>query len=382
MELKREITYQAAKTVAKQLQEHFEQHIMAAQQQGDESLAAPPSAPVIEAILDTAFWASLRREEGIAPRISLAWLPPEQVEQPLKLEQRLPLSSAALTKLGPGVERPGIHLGVWHYDGELFVWGATRSIPSFCFVVDVSEPGLIVVKHRRIGGFGKFANVAVLKGDEIKVIDENSSTLPDCPGLLTSLLHFAVPASWNDSVNVLIQMAVSMSAHKHGGSLLVVPAETDVWRSSIIHPISYAIEPAFPGLAALLETEQKETESVVWQNKVSREIERIAGLTAIDGATIISDKYELLAFGAKIGRRDGCAAVQEIIATEPILGRIPISMHPAINGGTRHLSAAQFVHDQRDALALIASQDGRFTIFSWSACEGKVQAHRIDALLI
>ena len=34
-------------------------------------------------------------------------------------------------------------------------------------------------------------------------------------------------------------------------------------------------------------------------------------------------------------------------------------------GGTRHLSAAQFGHDQRDSIALVASQDGRFTVFAW-----------------
>ena len=42
---------------------------------------------------------------------------------------------------------------------------------------------------------------------------------------------------------------------------------------------------------------------------------------------------------------------------------------PGALGGTRHLSAAQFVRDQPDALALVASQDGRFTIFAWSPCE-------------
>ncbi len=51
-------------------------------------------------------------------------------------------------------------------------------------------------------------------------------------------------------------------------------------------------------------------------------------------------------------------------------------------GGTRHLSAAQCVHDQRDATALVASQDGRFTIFKWSPCEEIVHAHRVDALLL
>ena len=55
---------------------------------------------------------------------------------------------------------------------------------------------------------------------------------------------------------------------------------------------------------------------------------------------------------------------------------------PTQLGGTRHLSAAQFVHDQRDSMALVASQDGRFTIFKWSPREEFVHAHRVDALLL
>jgi DNA integrity scanning protein DisA with diadenylate cyclase activity len=55
---------------------------------------------------------------------------------------------------------------------------------------------------------------------------------------------------------------------------------------------------------------------------------------------------------------------------------------PAQFGGTRHLAAAQFVQDQRDAMALVASQDGQFTIFAWSPSEENLHAHRIDALLL
>jgi hypothetical protein len=56
--------------------------------------------------------------------------------------------------------------------------------------------------------------------------------------------------------------------------------------------------------------------------------------------------------------------------------------HPEELGGTRHQSAAQFVQDQRDSVALVASQDGRFTIFEWSPTEEMVHAHRMEALLL
>ena len=55
---------------------------------------------------------------------------------------------------------------------------------------------------------------------------------------------------------------------------------------------------------------------------------------------------------------------------------------PAHLGGTRHLFAAQFAHDQRNATALVASQDGQFTVFAWSSLKNMVHAHRLDALLI
>ena len=57
-------------------------------------------------------------------------------------------------------------------------------------------------------------------------------------------------------------------------------------------------------------------------------------------------------------------------------------MEPGQLGGTRHLSAAQFAQDQQDAVALVASQDGRFTLFAWSPREGMVAARRLETLLL
>jgi hypothetical protein len=120
----------------------------------------------------------------------------------------------------------------------------------------------------------------------------------------------------------------------------------------------------------------------VWQDSIRRAVTMVAGLTAVDGATVISDQYEVLAFGAKITRRDGNPRVEQLIVTEPIAGSEPEIGNPATLGGTRHFSAAQFTQDQKDALALVASQDGRFTVFAWSPCEGMVHAHRVEALLL
>jgi hypothetical protein len=375
------ITYQAARTVAPTIEQHFSNLLGAARQTTIENLATEPDAATIEKIIDTAFWASLQREEGHVIKISIAYLPPEHTKHPVLFLKRLPLTAPVLTKLAPGVERPGIHIGVWQEDGELYIWGTTRSIPSLCFVVDVSEPGLMVIKHRRRDGFGKYANVAVLKGDQIKIIDEQNTALDDCPGFLTSLLGLTTPST-TVAANILVQLAVSMRAHKRGGTLLVVPSETVNWQNSIVKPMVYSIQPTLSGLARLIQHQEEERTKGTWQSALKKEVDALAGLTAIDGATIITDNYKLLAFGAKIGRAIGSSPVDEMTVTEPIVGNEEKKLHPAHNGGTRHLSAAQFVHDQRDSLGLVASQDGKFTIFSWSPCKQMVHAHVIDTLLL
>jgi hypothetical protein len=335
---------------------------------------------VIEAMIDAAFWASLRREEGYAPKISLALAAPEHTSSPLRFARPLPLWPRALVRVAPAVERPGIHLGVWPRDGELQVWGTTRALPTLAFVLEVAAPGVLVIKHHR-GEIGKFVNVAVLEGDQIKVIDENASTLPDCPALLSSLLGFDAPSAWAGGVNVLVELAVSMRAHGRGGSLLVVPSGSDDWQESIVQPVSYGVVPAFSELAELVRA-APETPDRGWQDALEDTIAAVAGLTAVDGATVMTDRYEVVAFGAKITRRDGSPPVERVMVTEPVEGGAATTVHPTQLGGTRHLSAAQFAQDQRKAVALVASQDARFTIFAWSPCEQIVHAHRVETLLL
>jgi len=377
--------YAAARIVAPKVQAHFAHHVDEARGRGRIDIPSPPDTSKIEALIDAAFWASLRREETYVPKVSLAFVAPDAAPYPLLFERPLPLTPSALVKVAPAVERAGIHLGVFFDAGNLVVWGTIRAIPGLSIVVEVAAPGLIVVKHHRDGEAGKFVNVAVLEGDRVKVVDERASSLPDCPPLLTSLLGFDSPASWiaaPESVNILVQLAVSMRAHGRGGLLLIVPGTSATWHDSIVRPIPYAVVPAFAELAELNRELPEAKRTRIWQENVHRAVEAVAGLTAVDGATVLTKEHELIAFGAKITRRKGSPQVEQVTVTEPIEGDVPRTLHPTQLGGTRHLSAAQFVHDQRRAVALVASQDGRFTVFAWSPCEAMVHAHRVETLLL
>src|SRR5512147_1488102 len=101
--------YPAARTFAPRLERHFARHAAARPSRAPAG-AAVPDPTAIEALIDAAFWASLQREEGYPPEISLALVPPTQVLRPLMLATPLPLGPRTLARLAPAVRRPGIHL--------------------------------------------------------------------------------------------------------------------------------------------------------------------------------------------------------------------------------------------------------------------------------
>ncbi len=374
-------TYAGAQLAAARVHLYLEAYSVPAQLSTERTATIPDSA-TLAALIDAAFWTSLRREEGYIPRVSLAFVAPGQLDDAIAFDTSLSLAPKDLTKLAAAVERAGLHLGVWREQDELRVWGITRGLPASCLVLEVVLPGLLVVKQSPSEEAGKFMNIAVLQGDEIKIIDSRVAIRPADPTLLAPFLRLESQSATGSAVNVLLQLAVSMRAHGRGGTLLVAPAGSDAWTESILRPITYSIVPAFSGLADLMRNDAGRKPSRRWEDALGRAVDGIAGLTAVDGATLVTTDYELLAFGAKIVRRIGSPQVAQVVVTEPIEGGSSLIAEPAQFGGTRHLSAAQFVHDQRDAMALVASQDGQFTVFAWSPSDEMVHAHRIEALLL
>src|SRR5438874_3807577 len=179
-------SYPAARTVAQRL----EVRMTSAPPAFRESTTPKPHAEAIEEIITTAFWASLRREEGHVPRISLAFLPPEESARSLQFNPRVRLEPNLLARIAPAVEKPGIHIGVWSYDRNLHAWGVTRTVPTWCFILEVVGPGLLVVKYRRDDPSTKFANIAVLEGADVKFIEQQPAAMSEAPPVLASLLAF------------------------------------------------------------------------------------------------------------------------------------------------------------------------------------------------
>lgn len=375
-------TYAAASAAARRIHQKLARYTTTS----GSPTAMLPEPPVLAALIDAAFWTSLRREEVYVPRISFAFVAPEQLNHPISLAAPLSFEPRDLTKLSGAAERPGVHLCVWpkhDEEGKLQVWGIAHKLPPLCVVLEIILPGLVVIKQNPLLESGKFLNIAVLQGDEIKIIHSQEADGPNPPEVLSALLRMESQFAIGSTINALLQIAVSMRAHGRGGLLLVVPSNSSEWKTSVLHPLTYEVTPPFSRLADLMRKHEINGRLPQnWEDEAARTVDKIAGLTAVDGATVITADYHLLAFGAKIVRRSQSPQVSTVIVTEPVEGSVPIVAEPVELGGTRHLAAAQFVHDQRDTIALVASQDGRFTVFGWSPQEAVVHARRIDALLL
>ena len=90
-----EPAYPAARAVAAKVQDHFTRHLAAAREAGRTGLPDPPDSNAVETLIDAAFWASLRREEGVTPTISLAYVPPDRAGHPLKFAAPIPMRPAS-----------------------------------------------------------------------------------------------------------------------------------------------------------------------------------------------------------------------------------------------------------------------------------------------
>src|SRR5256885_5188792 len=120
-----------------------------------------------------------------------------------------------------------------------------------------------------------------------------------------------------------------MRAHGRGGSLLIIPQGSATWRESMIGHTPYAVSPPYAELADLMREDSGERSQRRWKEALRRAIESVAGLTAVDGAMVLTDHCELLTFGAKIGRREGFPRIEQVIDTEPVEGAVPRTIHPS-----------------------------------------------------
>lgn len=352
-----------------------------------------PSKIHFAEIAETAYWTSYGREEDHSVTVSLVYCEPEQGPEVFRFDGPIPLSARTLLKLAPAVESPRADICVWpDGQGRLGVWGFRASKADAVNTdlwVQLLGPGRVLFTYEGRTEGALIATRAVF-------VDPLSLLELLRPRLFNSISSVDLRPELGLRYPALLRLARQMRSHGRGGTVLVVP-EGEAWRTSIKHPIQYAGGTSFltpelptpvPQQLVPLEGEQalsdylrdvlsnSRTSGNSWLEPLYEQCDRIARLTAVDGALVMTPDRFVKCFGAKI------QAVTTIPGSFPIRTAEPIEGHGwktetlADLGGTRHQSAVQFVRDQPDSFAIVASQDGNVTFLTKDACSDEVVAVR------
>jgi hypothetical protein len=252
--------------------------------------------------------------------------------------------------------------------------------------VDIMEPGTIRVD------VGPFRPYAVLNRGSASII---ASAGTDLAHFLQRVLQKSFPVGdffGTQAVHweclALADLTRMILAHGHGGIVLIVPTETGGWLRSLADPFAYRFSPPETTIHDAIRQElsnQKEqgelggrlsghaipddVKQQIWRlllprrrRGMSRGVRPAASLAEVDGAIAVTRDLKVVGFGAKIT----AAEPVEVAMFRPEPGNQEV-VHSRLEdtGGTRHQSAARFVSANRDAVAIVISQDGHVSVMHW-----------------
>ncbi len=335
--------------------------------------------------IEVAFWASLRANEGRPTQFSATLVERDSHQAAMAFADAIPFDEEHIAKVAPALP-PGGTLVVSMTGGGFDIWGfgRGRQMETWTVTLDISEPGVIRV------GVGPYQPFAVLDGRLDPII---SATRTRLPHYLQGKLKKTSPtndiietqAVWHESI-ALGDLARIILAEGHGGTLLIVPDDSGVWEASL-DPFAYRLaEPDTTirdGIRQQLRTTQAraqamgevsklgipdETKNLLMKSlpaapwDIVNIVRPTASLAAVDGAVVVTQDLRVLGFGAKIAA-ENVTTVNIFLPLQDGQDVVPTPVERC--GGTRHQSAARFVNANRDAVAVVISQDRHLSVFSW-----------------
>jgi hypothetical protein len=179
-------------------------------------------------------------------------------------------------------------------------------------------------------------------------------------------------------VDVVLSVARAMRKGGHGGTLLIATKESchgsidcieyknDSESRMASEYLKYFIE-ARQNYESDKTNRAAEERFRHWENALMMRVPNfIAQLTTVDGATLLSSDLDVLDFGVRLKTASN-PLLTHGVRIDPLehdnwLEKVSVEER---GWGTRHKSAAQFVSDNHDSLAIVASQDGNVTAYVW-----------------
>jgi hypothetical protein len=349
-----------------------------------------PPQSVLTELMNTCFFASLKREEERITQFDLALCSPSELPEAafgfskytkvftlIRFDEPRKLTVNELVRLAPACDPEKTVILAEYNDqtGELFLWG----------VVDVGwRPSVIAMRlvELRVRVFGPGEIKLTLHGRVLCTFKDGRLSFPE-RGLINSgcifdffkesslLLSREIKAATgqreDDTVLserdnrstgylfVLQEIIERMQQIQHGGCILIVP-ETTTFESMSHMNIKYrchddTVWNYLCGRSILHDQFQREDV----ESGLRDALDALVRLTAVDGAVLMTRKFELLGFGAVVQLPQ--AANYRLFRCHDRHGAQATEIGVE-SFGTRHRSAFEFCYRSDPSVAIVASQDG------------------------
>jgi hypothetical protein len=371
-----------------------------------------PRDTVLKQLLDVCYHASFLREEGRSLSFQIAFCTKEDLSREpntrrslVEFTRGVDFTPQQIRRLAPAIDSKQTTIAVKETSvgdetPRLEIWGLIlangswapnpeKNLPSFsplpALIIGSSDAGSLEVSWKEFS-LGRLEHGAIASRVEdilrfaafgdffVPAVNE---VLREVWGSLDSeseddrrSVH---QMAWDMYMRPLKQILKSSSRHGHGGTILMI-AQNEI--GELEDNVSVRIKYGCLGfniwnhILALGRAERAHWITVLddfrpqdilvrqqdldqWSKIASRELNVIGNLTAIDGAVLLTDHFDLVGFGVEIHLESVLKSI-DIAPTQGKLGRtVPIEEY-----GTRHRSAFRFAEKFERTVAFVLSQDG------------------------
>lgn len=377
-----------------------------------------PRPEVLEQILSACYQASLLSEEqrkltfrilACSPQIlSPDDSPPTGLHRMIFSPAR-PFDEQELRRLAPAVEFHRSLLGIhWQRNGEVSIWGVVHSGPRWlqaahggrlmpsplppALVICIKGPGQLTVCQGSTT-LGMLVNGQIVRpqvdlfdstwlpgmfqesrrdarNEYIKQFGEPQNTDPSIIERLTGLL----------AQHVVRRIISLVRSRRHGGAILFVDPEVGrkLMAANTFLQVKYRFLDEEPRhrfrslvfrLIHRLQAMHNDEGGITWEQFLTTNdplvhhldeaifelAHLVSSLTAVDGAVLMNNRFEILGFGAEIS--GSLPEVETVQLCEDAEGEVTHFIRTD-GVGTRHRSAFRFCNRFPGSLAIIVSQDG------------------------
>ena len=343
---------------------------------------------VLKLFIEEAFFASLSKEEGIVPRFSAVLVSKSDATDPMLnyrteiqvFENPLPFTVSAIPKVSPAFDPHLSSLAVAPDDeGQLLIWGVFSYEPTFHYYNEVQivvegttyirpdfltvstvAPGSLIFS-RQNSMLGRLSNgyfvpatptpfaSSSLGHHLIRLIERTDAWKQHGPDYLSY-------AIW--ALEILLDQS---AARGHGGTIVFLDYSDGEPRGLFVPKYHLQGQQRLgPRICNCASSSKNLTGNLGYRKITFETIQRVAQLTAVDGALVMNSAFDVLTFGATLTapRWTGKALIGPDALGQSIGESFDVTRY-----GTRHNSALDFAASCSNSIVFVISQDEAIRAF-------------------